>query len=905
MYSSIRRSVGFAFILLVSFGSAGLWAQSAGMSGTVSGTITDSTGAVVPGAAITLTNPVSGLNRAAVSDSAGHIQFNNLPFNSYHVSVDATGFAKIAKDVDVRSVVPVNLDTTLQISSTATTVTVSGEGGEDLIQNDSTFQTNVDRSLFEKLPLESTTSSVSSLVTMSTPGISSDSNGLFHGLGDHAENSFSVDGQPITDQQSKVFSNQIPSESIQSMEVISGAPPAEYGDKTSVVIKVTTRSGQGVARPTGSITASYGSFGSPSAGFDLAVGGPKWGNFIAASAMNSGRFLDGPEFSVFHDKGNEENIFDRVDYVFSPVNALHLNLGFTRSWFQTPNSYDNLNIGSTSPITGEPVGATDQKSKIDTFNVAPTYTRVIGSDKVFNLGAFVRKDAYNYYPSSNVFADFTTGSQQETISQHRTLLNTGVRSDFSYVKGINNIKLGATYEQTFLTEHTNLGIVDPGLNAPCIDGNGNPVNGFNDPSQCAAAGYQPNVSGNPNASAPFQPLLGCYDLTRPIPSGTDGCSGPSTIYPFLGHTDVKQLALYLQDSITLRNWSFNVGMRGDLYNGLAIAREAQPRVGIAYSIKQTNTVLRASYARTLETPFNENLVLSATGCDYPVIAALVPCVPSAFNPGFRNEFHVGLEQAFGKYLDASGEYIWKYTHDSYDFSVLGLTPITFPIEWHNSKIPGLAGRISVPQNHGLTAFVVFSSVAARFFPPQIGGLGTTVGQSGYPFRIDHDEKFNSTSHLQYQPFKTGPWLGFNWRYDSGSVAGRVPFATDATTPVDLTILTADQQQQAGLYCGTQRATLTNPLTYCAPAQYGSTLMTIPAPGTQNPDHNPARMAPRSLFDMSLGLDDIFHGDRFKWSGRVTAINATNNFALYNFLSTFSGTHYVSPRSISAEVGFHF
>ena len=124
-----------------------------------------------------------------------------------------------------------------------------------------------------------------------------DSNGLFHGLGDHAENSFSVDGQPITDQQSKVFSNQIPSESIQSMEVISGAPPAEYGDKTSVVIKVTTRSGQGVARPTGSITAGYGSFGSPSAGFDLAIGGPEWGNFIAASAMNSGRFLDGPEFS--------------------------------------------------------------------------------------------------------------------------------------------------------------------------------------------------------------------------------------------------------------------------------------------------------------------------------------------------------------------------------------------------------------------------------------------------------------------------------------------------------------------------------------------------------------------------------------------------------------------------------
>src|SRR6202040_2806011 len=149
--------------------------------------------------------------------------------------------------------------------------------------------------------LESPTSSISSLITLAAPGVVADSNGLFHGLGDHAENSFSVDGQPITDQQSKVFSNQLPSSAVQSLEVIEGAPPAEYGDKTSLVIKVTTRSGQGVTTPTGSVTTSYGTFGTANAGFDLAYGGEKWGNFIAASGLDSGRFLDGPEFTVMHD----------------------------------------------------------------------------------------------------------------------------------------------------------------------------------------------------------------------------------------------------------------------------------------------------------------------------------------------------------------------------------------------------------------------------------------------------------------------------------------------------------------------------------------------------------------------------------------------------------------------------
>ena len=85
------------------------------------------------------------------------------------------------------------------------------------------------------------------------------------------------------------------------------------------------------------------------------------------------------------------------------------------------------------------------------------------------------------------------------------------------------------------------------------------------------------------------------------------------------------MALYLEDKIKAGNWNFNVGMRGDLYNGLAVARQAEPRVGISYSVKPTNTVLSVSYARTLETPFNENLVLSSSGCSNDVLAPLLLC----------------------------------------------------------------------------------------------------------------------------------------------------------------------------------------------------------------------------------------------------------------------------------------
>ncbi|MGA7521601.1 MAG: TonB-dependent receptor [Acidobacteriaceae bacterium] len=913
------RGAASSFFLLISFlflpftpALGPLFAQSIANSGRINGTVTDPSGAVIPGATVTIQNPVSQYLRTAITDSAGHFQFTNVPYNPYHMTIEAKGFNSFVRDVDVNSAVAVNLPVKLQVGAATTTVKVSGE---DLLENSPTFHTDVDRKLFQKIPLESQSSSLSSLVTLSSPGIAADSNGLFHGLGDHASNSFSIDGQSITDQVSKVFSNQLPVSSVQSLEVIDGAPPAEYGGKTSVVVVTTTRSGQGMTKPTGSIYSSYGSFGSATAGFDVGYGKQDWGNFLSVDLLNTGRFLDPPEFTVFHDKGNEENLFDRVDYTLDPKDSVHLNLNYSRSWFQTPNAFQNLNVINVLPGTGATasptfvnLGNTDQRSKIGTFNIYPSYTRVISTDSVFNIGAWVRKDLYNYFPSGNPLADLGPSNlQTSSISQIRTLMNTAVHADYSYVKGINNVDIGAQYGQTFLRESDTLGIVDNTYNSPCTDVNGNPLPGYLTPADCNGITTLPN--GN------YLPVLAPYDLTR----------GGTSYYSF-GHTDIKLLSLYIEDRIQLHNWNFNVGLREDVYNGLADANQTQPRLGLSYQVKQTNTVLGASYARTLETPFNENLVLSSQGCSNAVLAPLLLCTPGVsgvLQPGFRNEFHANVQQAFGKHAVVSGEYIWKYTHNAFDFSVLGNTPITFPIDWHNSKIPGFALRAEMPTWDRFSAFVVMSSVAARFFPPQVAGAGATVGQSGYPFRIDHDEKYNETTHLQYQlPGRYSPWYSVNWRYDSGLVAGSVPCynvtdpnslcgATSVTLPdgqpgVDLSGLSADEEFQAGLTCDGVKATPYQALpTPCPASELTSNLVRVPSPGTEDDDHNPPRVQPKSLFDMALGKDNLFHGDHYQWGAQITAINVTNKYALYNFLSTFSGTHYVTPRAITGQITLLF
>src|ERR1700730_18240442 len=745
-------------------------------SGTIEGTVKDASGAAIPNATIEIHNPVSQFERSTTTDADGKFRFTSVPFNPYHLVVTASGFAGFAQDVDVRSVVTVSLTASLKVASAETSVTVQGEAG-DLIENDPTAHTDVDRNLFSKMPLESASSSISSLITFTTPGVAADSNGFMHGLGEHPENAFSWDGQRITDQQSKSFSNQIPLGSVQSLEAVNGIPPAEYGDKTTLIIHVTTRSGLNL-KPTGSVNASYGSFGTSNAAFDFGVGSQHWGNFITVNGLQSGRFLDPPEFTVIHAKGNSENVFDHVDFQPNTKDSLHVNLNYARSWFQQPNEFDQAAAGQ------------DQRALINTFNIAPAWTHIFNTNTVLTTNAFVRQDRYHYFPSANAFSDLPA-----TLAHNRHLTNLGVRSDLSYGKGAHNVKAGAQFQHWFLKEVFALGVTEPTSNPVCYTDSGltMPVTDqptITNPAQCAPTGFFPNTSDHG-----FLPGLVRFDLTR-----------GGSLLNFNDHTDIKETSLYVQDAITFKNWSFNLGIRGDLYRGLSSASVAEPRLAVAYNIKKTGSVLRLGYARSIVTPYNENLIVSSStglgGLGGTGSGAIPP------KPGYRDLFNAGLEQAFGKYLVVTADYYWKYTKPDYDFSVLFSTPLTFPVQWTKSKIDGLAARISMPNFHGLSAVTVLGTSRDRFYPPGVGGLIFNTPPPPGVFRIDHDQAFQQSTHIQYQWKGTGPWIGFNWRYDSGLVSGALPCAScggngplgNNTTTGGTSGLTPDQQFEGRPFC---------------------------------------------------------------------------------------------------------
>jgi len=865
----MHRSNRFQIALLLCSSlvlSPAAFAQSSGSAGTIHGIVLDQTGGVVPDAVVEIHNPVSGYRQATKTDGTGEFRFLNVPPNPYHLVVSRDGFQSAVQDVDVRSSVPVELKLTILAKGVAERVTVESSSA-DLLESTPTAHTDIDSSLASKLPIDSMSSTLSSVITLATPGIAADSNGLFHPLGDHAQTSFSVDGQPITDQQSRVFSNQLSLDSIQSMEVITGIPPAEFGDKNSLVIRAVTHSGLGAVKPYGSLTFGYGSFRSESANLTMGLGNKKIGNFLAANGLNTRRFLDPPEFQVLHAKGNVENIFDRIDYQPSTADTFHVNLSYAHAWFQQPNQFDQQAAGQ------------DQRQLTRSFNIAPGYTHLFSPTTLLTVNGYVRQDRVGYFPSASPFADLPA-----TLAQQRRLINAGAKVDLSYVKGRHNVKVGVQFSHTILREFFQTGLTDPGFNSPCVDATGAPVPDptLTDPAQCAPAGFTTNTG--------FLPALLTFDLSR-----------GGTLFNFRGKADIKQEALYGQDTLTLGQFSFLLGLRFDNYNGLSSGSGVQPRLGAAYSIKRTSTVLRLGYGRTLETPFNENLILSsATGTGGLATNVFGAQAATPLKPGRRNQFTAGLQQAFGRHIVADVEYFWKYTRNAFDFDVLFSTPLAFPIEWKKSKIDGVGARINFTNLGGLTAYTVLGHTSARFFGPEIGGVIFNSPTATNVFRIDHDQAFQQTTHVQYQFMKKGPWFGLTWRYDSGLVAGKVPdFATALT-------LTGDQQAQIGLFCGNVFASLNAPITSCSSSVFGATRVRIPATGTENDDTNPPRIAPRHLFDIGLGMDNILpHTDRYKVFLRFTVINVTNKVALYNFLSTFSGTHFVTPRSYQAQLGFSF
>ncbi|MEP6920183.1 MAG: TonB-dependent receptor [bacterium] len=712
------------FFQVAILATAGLFISQPSFSqariGTVQGTVKDPTGALVPDAEVTITQPVSHYTQRAKTDRQGAFKLVNIPFNTYNVTARADGFQDSGKPIDLETTVPLNLDLALAITGAEAAVTVTEDSVALLESDRSSSDTDISQRVLER-PMGAAPSRAIESIVSSAPGFVSDDNGRMHPRGSESQVQYVVDGIPVTDNMSAIFSTSIDARTLRTVEVLTGGIPAEFGDKLAGVINVNTRSG--LEGPTqGAISLSGGSFSTGEVAADFSTHTKKFGFLTNLSSSTSQRYLDSPTIDNFHNFGRTGKGFFRLDYQFDQDNSLRGVFTFGGSNFQVANRLEQ-------EIAGQ-----DQKQRLRDNSQGITFQHIFSPNSVGQFSFFNRsgRAKLTSNPTSTPVVAF----------QDRSLQNYGGIGSIALTRGSHNIKFGGQVTITPVRENFSFyptvhfdDLVDP-------DGNvlPNPINSF-------------------NASNPF--LFAQKKTGRTL-----------SVYVQDRFTLAKNLTL-------------DAGIRYDNYRLLISDHGLSPRIALAYFIPRTKTTLRASYNRFFQPPPAENLLLASSQeaesiSPIAVIQGITTVQPIPVDK--ENVFEAGAQQLLSRFFRLNVAVYQKRIKNFSDKDQFIETGIIFPIAIASGRVTGEEVRIESTDIKGFHGSLSYANSHAYGVTPITGGL--FLGENpqelqlrGVKFSADHDQRNSAQFQLGYNHRPTGIYATFGGRYDSGVPTDVAPGTT--------------------------------------------------------------------------------------------------------------------------------
>jgi hypothetical protein len=699
------------FVLRPVFGAAS--------AGTIRGTITGPDAQPMAGVPLVLRNDITGFHAETTTDASGRYAFYNVPFNPYELHVEVQGFQTQHIPIDVRNPAPIDRPIALALEGVSASIKVEAEKSAAVLETDSSqSHIDIDKSSIARAPSAAPSRGMESLI-IQAPGFSQDENGRYHFQGAHSQQSYVVDGQPISDQIGVTFSNSIDPGILQSAEVIYGNVPAEYGEKIAAVIDLTTKSGLGTGRPRGDVHAGGASFDTYDAGASLGGGTPTLGYYGSVSGSKSDRFLDPVNFDNLNNHGDTERAFLRLDFAPDASDALRLSGLIGRTNRDVPNTFSQEATG------------TDNTVETNDWNANAGWQHIFGPTTVLDTTLFARNNRFTYF-GSPLDPSVVTNSR-------RSLDNYGIQPTLSIQVGtVHELKFGAVYKLYPIQERFSFGITDPNLNDP--------------------------------SSPDYNPNLAPYDLTR-----------GGTFFLFDDSRTVTYFAGFAEDTVRLENLTAQIGVRYD-HNSFPLAEsQLEPRIGLSYYIPATKTVLRASYNRIFQTPEYENILFSSSSQAAALAPPDVQDSRALGNgllhvPSERqNAYDLGFQQELGSSIRLDVDFWQRDSDFAGDQDQFQNTGIVFPLAFEHGHLHGWNVRLDTAPLAGFRGYASVGHTRAIYVPPLAGGLfldpSALDAINGGPFVIDHDENLQIQSGLNYDFGTTGVWAGTVVRYDSGLVTG--------------------------------------------------------------------------------------------------------------------------------------
>ena len=779
-------------------------------SGTVTGRVFGPHGSPLGGVTVRIANGITGFSAVRVTTGDGLFAFYNIPLNPYILIVDEAGFRRIEEPVEIRSAAPREIVLRLEQAALNTEITVTARTSPVQIELEtSSSHVDIDRTFIDRAPAALSSRAMEQILT-ATPGFAKDENGRFHFQGAHSQSEYVIDGQTISDQTGPTFSTPVDPAIAQSLEVIYGNIPADIGEKPGAVFNMTTRSGLGAGPLKGEAFFGMSRSAAGEAGVTAGFGSDTFGIFTSLSGSTSRRFLDPVNFENLHNRGESFRGFLRADWAAGRSDRFRLTVMAGRTDRDVPDTF-------TQNASGQ-----DQRIETSDANVGLGWQRFLSSSAVLDVSAFGRLSDFELRPSA--------GDAPVTASSRRRLDNLGVSASLVFVAGAHELKTGVVYKRIPVKESFAFGLTGPGLNDP--------------------------------DSEEFNPALAAYDLTRGGKMFSFGQSRTGTYG-----------AVYIRDTMRLGNLTADVGLRYER-NTLPVSEDQiEPRIGAAYHIPSTRSVLRASYNRLFFTPEYENILFSSSaqaGHLAPPAIRNSRVLGGGLLP-VRSErqdaYTLGFQQAIGSHLRLDADVWFRRSTGAGDQDQFLNTGIVFPLAFSKGRMRGWDIRLDFVDG-GLRGFLSFGHTRAVYYGPPVGGLFIDAGAledlAGGPFLIDHDQNLQGQAGVICDIAETGLWLGTNVRYDSGLVTGADPGA-----------LQSDPDNS-----------------------FAIPYIRVHGGGWEDPN----RVTPRTIADFSIGYDP---GGRFPLAVQIDVLNAFDRKGVYNILSVFGGTHVIPPRSVACRVKARF
>ena len=774
----------------------------------IRGTVVDQTGASISDARVSLRNNLTGFDQSAKTQLDGTFHLSNIPLRSYEIAVEAAGFNRYQQTISFANGATQSITIPMVLLTSRTSTVVSASDTLELVTPEDTgTRGQINQKEIERLALSVGNRGLEAVV-QTFPGFAQNANNAIHPRGAHTQMSFIIDGMPITDQLTGAFANSVDPNIVQTVEIFTGNIPSEYGAKTAAVINVNTKSGLGTNRKfMGSTAISGAQFGTLGQVTQFAGQTKRFGYSGLVNTMKSNRYLDAVSLDNLHNGGNSARGFLRLDYQASDKDIFRVNFLIGQAQFQLAN------------LRSQHANGMDQRQELGDVSTAGNWVRTLDATSTYEMNYSIRTSNSKLLPS--------LGDTPVTAQQDRRLTTVSLNHRYASVRGRHNLRAGLDLQRTPLSERFQFGITDREFNNP--------------------------------QSEDFIATLLPYDLSRGGRLFRFNEKGTGGFYS--GH---------IQDSIKLGDFHLSLGIRYDVYRFLVDQTLWQPRLGASYHLKQTGTVFRASYNRLLQTPQNENLLLSnsdkANVLVAPDLRQSIGGQVVRIRPERQNLYELGLQQALGKRWSVNTSFYHKNAKNQQDVNNFFNTPIVFPLQLLAIRVNSVESRLVLTPTKGFSGSVALTHSRAISTPPFVGGLyignGNVTLLNQGPFVIDHDQKLSLQTVANYTN-KRGFYVNLSARHDSGLVSGYV-----------------------------------DPADVAKDKDYFDLLPFVNLQG------NPPRVRPRTIVDVVLGYERIVN-ERKNWDVNLQISNIGNQTALYNFQSAFVGTRVVQPRTAGVRLRFFF